>query len=129
MQRRDQAQSAFTLLETLIVVGIVGLLAAIAIPSMLRARARAQTNACINNLRQIQDAKQQWACEQRKPADAVPTKSDLAQYVGRSGSIDRMSCPADPTRLFDNSYTINQVTSSPTCKLNEAGVVTGHVLQ
>jgi len=129
MKRPLHSQAAFTLIEVMIVVGIVGLLAAIAIPSMLRARARSQANTCIANLRQIQDAKQQWAFDMRKPADAVPLKSDLAHYLGRSGNIDRISCPADPTERFDNSYNINEVTNAPTCKLNEAGTVTGHELQ
>ncbi len=129
MKKTLHPRLAFTLIETLIVVGIVGLLAAIAIPSILRARARSQTNACINNLRQIHDAKQQWAIDQHKPADAVPLKSDISHYLGRSGNIERICCPADPTELFDNSYNINQVTNPPTCKLNETGIVIGHVLK
>ena len=62
----------FTLVEIMIVVAIIGLLAAIAIPNFVRARQTAQTNACINNLRQIDGAKEQWALENKKnQGDAV----------------------------------------------------------
>ena len=46
-------KSGFTLVEIMIVVAIIGLLAAIAIPSFVNARTRSQQNACINNLRQV----------------------------------------------------------------------------
>jgi len=51
----------FTLVEIMIVVAIIGLLAAIAIPSFIKARTESQKNACINNLRQVESAKEQWA--------------------------------------------------------------------
>jgi len=56
-------KKGFTLVEIMIVVAIIGLLAAIAIPSFMRARTTAQCNACINNLRQIEAAKDQYALE------------------------------------------------------------------
>lgn len=56
-------RQGFTLVEIMIVVLIIGLLAAIAIPSFTRARERARTNTCINNLRQISSAIEQWAME------------------------------------------------------------------
>ncbi|HZV36220.1 MAG TPA: prepilin-type N-terminal cleavage/methylation domain-containing protein, partial [Verrucomicrobiae bacterium] len=54
-------KAGFTLIEIMIVVAIIGLLAAIAIPNFVHARTTAQQNACINNLRQIDGAKQEWA--------------------------------------------------------------------
>ena len=56
-------KKGFTLVEIMIVVAIIGLLAAIAIPSFMRARTTSQMNACINNLRQIEAAKDQYALE------------------------------------------------------------------
>jgi len=56
-------KKGFTLVEIMIVVAIIGLLAAIAIPSFMRARVTSQANACINNLRQIESAKDQYALE------------------------------------------------------------------
>ncbi len=61
-------KAGFTLVEIMIVVAIIGLLAAIAIPNFLRARSTAQQNACINNLRQIDAAIQQWALEKGQAA-------------------------------------------------------------
>ena len=63
----------FTLVEIMIVVAIIGLLAAIAIPNFIRARQTSQTNACINNLRIIDAAKQQWGLETGQQNTATPT--------------------------------------------------------
>ena len=73
----------------------------------------AQLNACINNLRQIDAAKQQWALENDKPANAIPTAQDLLPYL--QGGIFPV-CPSGGT------YTINAVAVPPTCS------VPGHVL-
>ena len=74
---RITTPGGFTLLEIMIMVAIIRLLAAIAIPSYASARMRASTTACINNLRQINDAKAQWALETRKLPTALPLDTDL----------------------------------------------------
>jgi hypothetical protein len=87
-------------------VAVPGLLAAIAIPNFVKARATSQQNACINNLRQIDAAKQEWALEKGKTAADVPTEEDLMPYL-RKWPV----CPSGGT------YTINAVGEQPTCSI------------
>jgi len=112
------------LVEIMIVVAIIGLLAAIAIPNFVRARTTAQQNACINNLRQIDGAKQQWALEQKAGATSSPADSDIQPYMGRGSAGGLPACPSDSTKNFDTSYTVNNVSTPPTCNIN----TTNHVL-
>src|ERR1700712_4952175 len=88
-------QHGFTLVEIMIVVAIIGLLAAIAIPNFVRARTTSQQNACINNLRQIDGAKQQWALENKAAATASPVDTDIQPYLGRGGAGTVPTCPSD----------------------------------
>jgi len=116
MRSRLFRQSAFTLVEIMIVVAIIGLLAAVAIPNFVRARTHAQMNACINNLRLIDAAKQQWALELRQSGSVTPVETDLQPYLVRGDSGRVPTCPSGGTAAtFDSSYNINPVTNSPTC--------------
>ncbi|MCS1411315.1 MAG: Type II secretion system protein G [Verrucomicrobia subdivision 3 bacterium] len=75
-----RGRAAFTLVEIMIVVAIIGLLAAIAVPNFVRARETTQLNSIYNNLRLVDGFKEQWALENRKPSTATPTHEDLAPY-------------------------------------------------
>jgi type II secretory pathway pseudopilin PulG len=106
----------------MIVVGIVGLLAAIGIPNFVQARKTSQTDACINNLRQIDGAKQQWALETGKTTTDMPQAADIQPYLGRGdqGSLNSVYCPliVPPTPL--GGYTINAVSTPPVCNQYDA---------
>jgi hypothetical protein len=79
-----------------------------------QAATQTQVNACLNNLRQIDAAKQQWALETKKSANSVPTSADLQPYIPGGGFP---TCPAG------GGYSINNLVSAPSC------TVRGHVLQ
>jgi prepilin-type N-terminal cleavage/methylation domain-containing protein len=114
-------KAAFTLVEIMIVVAIIGILAAVAIPNFVRAHTTAQTNSCINNLRQIDGAKQQWALERNVGPTATPQASDVQPYIGRGSSGALPTCPADPSQSFTTSYTINPMQTAPACLIQPTG--------
>jgi prepilin-type N-terminal cleavage/methylation domain-containing protein len=75
--RRLKKQSAFTLLEILIVVAIIGVILSIALPNFLKTRANAQKHVCIENLTQIEAAKQTFGLERGKKEGDPVFDSDL----------------------------------------------------
>ena len=113
MQVTKSRKAGFTLVEIMIVVAIIGLLAAIAIPNFVKARTSSQKSACIANLKQIDGAKATWALENKKTALDTPLTGDL--YGPTKYIRDEPSCPGGGT------YAINAVDSKPTCTLATDG--------
>ena len=117
MKVSTSKKSGFTLVEIMIVVAIIGLLAAIAIPNFVKARTTSQQNACINNLRQLDGAVQQYALENKLASGATYTLDDLKPYIKLDSNNNIPACPAGGVYAAGGSVIV-----APTCN------ITGHNL-
>jgi type IV pilus assembly protein PilA len=114
MRARQVPQAGFTLTEIMIVVAVIGLLAAMAIPAFAKSRARSARTLCISNLRRIDDAKAQWAMDTCKGLGVQPDDEDLfgpTLYIRT-----KPQCPAG------GHYDLGKVKEPPTCTAD------GHML-
>ena len=104
-------RTGFTLVEIMMVVAIIALLAAIAVPSFMQARVGARQSACINNLRLIDHAKEMWATACNK------NTGDASDVTAVNGYLR-----APPTCPSGGAYTYQTIGNMPTCSW------TNHVL-
>jgi prepilin-type N-terminal cleavage/methylation domain-containing protein len=109
MQTGISRRSGFTLIEIMIVVAIIGLLAAVAIPNLVRAQKTAKRTTCINNLKTIEGAKVQWSLENKKGDQEVPSDADL--FGADKPIAKKPDCPSGGT------YDLRAVAEKPTCSV------------
>lgn len=114
MKKSVHHRLGFTLVEIMIVVAIIGLLVAIVLPNFIKSRATSQQNACINNLRQINSAVQQWAMETGQAAGSPPPvlQTDLTPYIQLNSNSSIPDCPAGGTYTINNIGVVPQVSCS-----------------
>ena len=115
MIRKNTA--GFTLVEIMIVVAIIGLLAAIAVPNFAQARTNARRGTCINNLRLIDAAMEQYALENNKDSNTTPADADVEPYLK---GTTMPTCPSS------GAYTVPAIGTSPSC--SKSGSPDLHVL-
>jgi len=117
-------RAGFTLLEIMIVVVIIGLLAAIAVPNFLRARARSQATACINNLREIEAGINQWAMETGQTSGTpIPDINTVSPYIKLNSSSSVPACPAN------GIYTTTTVGAVPQVSCSFSSLTPSHAIQ
>ena len=108
LRKLTRKRAGFTLVEIMIVVAIIALLAAIAVPGFLRARKRSQASKILNDLRMISSAIDQYAIENSKKSDDVVEIVDWTKYIKKD--IPLYATGAD---LFGNTYGSQIVDSLP----------------
>jgi prepilin-type N-terminal cleavage/methylation domain-containing protein len=108
LAKMNRKRGGFTLVEIMIVVAIIALLAAIAVPGFLRARKRSQASRVINDLRLIDAAVDQYAIENNRTSGSAVTIAQWTAYL-KQGSV-LYNTGAD---LFGNTYGAQTVDSLP----------------
>ena len=111
--RLARRHGGFTLVEIMIVVAIIALLAAIAVPGFLRARKRSQASKILNDLRMIDSAVDQYAIETSKSTGSTVAVTDWTNYVKKDTALY-----ASGQDLFGNDYGAQTVVSLPKVPAN-----------
>ena len=109
LHKLTSRRGGFTLVEIMIVVAIIAMLAAIAVPNFLRARKRAQATRVLEDLRMIDSAIDQYAIETNKTTGAAVNWNDIKAYL-KTGSALYNSGGGD---MFGNSFGAFAVDSLP----------------
>lgn len=125
---KHRAIKAFTLVEIMIVVAIIGIIIAIAVPAFLRARENSRGQACQENLSKIDGAKEQYALEFKLSNDSA---IDMAALTNPNGCADGegylKKVPACPST---GDYAVNNVGTDPSCSIGSSNPpFTPHILQ
>ena len=110
MIQKFNKRGGFTLVEIMIVVAIIALLAAIAVPSALRARKRGQATRCLEELRIIDAAKDQYAIEFNKTSSTSPAWSDIQLYLKKGTPLYSQTAATD---VLGNAITVGAIDTNP----------------
>jgi len=116
-------RKGFTLVEIMIVVAIIALLAAIALPGFLRARKRSQASRILNDLRLIDSAIDQYAIENNKKSNDPVGTADWTSYVKKGSPLYNTG-----KSIFGTSYgsqTVDQLPQVPSSDYNVLSDVAG----
>jgi len=108
LNKLNQRRGGFTLVEIMIVVAIIALLAAIAVPGFLRARKRSQASRIINDLRLIDSAVDQYAIETNKTSGSTVNVADWTNYLKKGTNL--YTTGAD---IFGATYGAQRVDTLP----------------
>lgn len=109
LQKLNTKRGGFTLVEIMIVVAIIALLAAIAVPNFLRSRKRSQATQILEDLRQIDSAMDQYAIETARSASTTPSWADVQKYI-KTGTRLHASGGND---ILGKAFTIGAVDTAP----------------
>jgi prepilin-type N-terminal cleavage/methylation domain-containing protein len=112
-------RKGFTLVEIMIVVLIIGILLAIAVPNFIKARETSRSKSCVANLKQIEAAKEQWCMDNKQSSTATPGAADL---YGTSAYVKNT-----PSCASGGTYTIGDMATRPVCSIG-ATATPSHVL-
>ena len=113
LNKLNKRRGGFTLVEIMIVVAIIALLAAIAVPGFLRARKRSQATRILNDLRMIDSAVDQYAIETNKSSGSTVAVADWTNYMKKNSMLFNTG-----NDLFGNAYGPQTVDTLPKCPAN-----------
>jgi prepilin-type N-terminal cleavage/methylation domain-containing protein len=111
-------RGGFTLVEIMIVVAIIALLAAIAVPGFLRARKRSQASRILNDLRMIDAAVDQYAIETNRSTGNVVNTADWTNYLKKGSALYNTG-----TSLLGSAYGTQTVDTIPKVPTNDYNVL------
>jgi prepilin-type N-terminal cleavage/methylation domain-containing protein len=106
-----RTREGFTLVEIMIVVLIIGILLAIAVPNFVRARETSRAKSCVSQLKTLEASKEQWAMDTRAATNATPTMANLVPTYVKTTPL----CESGGT------YTLGNMQTRPTCSIGDNG--------